>query len=59
MINDCIKALKQMKLTIACFDVLCSDDNYIIVESNTAPSLASYGITYYSNHLKKYYDTKL
>lgn len=59
MINDCIKVLKQMKLTIACFDVLCSDDKYIIVESNTAPSLASYGITYYSNHLKKYYDIRL
>lgn len=59
MVNDCIKALKQMKLTIACFDVLCGDNNYIIVESNTAPSLASYGITYYSNHLKKYYDTRL
>lgn len=59
MINDCIKVLKQMKLTIACFDILCSNNNYIIVESNTAPSLASYGITYYSNHLKKYYDTRL
>lgn len=58
MIEECIVALKTMKLTIACFDILCSNDNYIIVESNTAPSLASYGITYYSNHLKKYYDTR-
>lgn len=58
MIEDCVKALKQMNLTIACFDVLCSNDRYIIVESNTAPSLATYGITYYSNHLKKYYDTR-
>lgn len=58
MIKDCVKALKQMQLTIACFDVLCSNDNFIIVESNTAPSLASYGITYYSNHLKKWYDIR-
>ncbi|MEG1495446.1 MAG: hypothetical protein RRZ84_07795 [Romboutsia sp.] len=56
MILECIKALKQMQLTIACFDILCSNDRYIILESNTAPSLASYGITYYGNHLKKYYD---
>lgn len=47
-----------MDLTIACFDILCSDNSYIIVESNTAPSLASFGITYYGNHLKKYYDTR-
>lgn len=56
IISDCLKVLKEMRLTIACFDVLCSDNKYIIVESNTAPSLATYGITYYSNHLKKYYD---
>lgn len=59
MIADCTQALKQMQLTIACFDVLCSNNDYIIVESNTAPSLATYGITYYSNHLKKYYDSRL
>lgn len=59
IINDCIKALKEMQLTIACFDILCSNNDYIIVESNTAPSLATYGITYYSNHLRKYYDTRL
>lgn len=58
IISDCIKALKQMDLTIACFDILCSDNSYIIVESNTSPSLASFGITYYGNHLKKYYDTR-
>lgn len=58
LINDCIKVLKEMKLTIACFDILCCNNDFIIVESNTAPSLATYGITYYSNHLKKWYDTK-
>lgn len=59
MIEHCIKALKEMQLTIACFDVLCSNNKFIIVESNTAPSLASYGLTYYSNHLKKWYDIRL
>lgn len=58
IINDCIKALQKMNLTIACFDILCSANDFIIVESNTAPSLATYGITYYSNHLKKWYDTR-
>lgn len=59
MIEHCIKALKEMHLTIACFDVLCSNNKFIIVESNTAPSLASYGLTYYCNHLKKWYDSRL
>lgn len=48
-----------MHLTIACFDILASNYGYQIIESNTAPSLGSYGITYYSNHLKKYYDSRL
>lgn len=59
MVNDCKKVLKQMHLTIACFDILASNYGYQIIESNTAPSLGSYGITYYSNHLKKYYDSRL
>lgn len=59
IIADCMKVLRGMRLTIACFDILCSDNSYIIVESNTAPCLATYGITYYTNHLKKYYDYKL
>lgn len=58
MVSDCIKVMKEMKLTIACFDILCSNNFFIIVESNTAPSLASYGITHYNNHLKKWYDSK-
>lgn len=59
IIRDCILALKEMDLTIACFDVLCSNNKFIIVESNTAPSLASFGLTYYINHLKKWYDSRL
>lgn len=58
IIDDCVKALKQMNLTIACFDVLSSNNDYIIVESNTAPALAINGLTYYCNHLKKYYDSR-
>lgn len=55
IISDCCLALKELKLQIACFDILCSDNNFIIVESNTAPALATYGLTYYNNHLRKYY----
>lgn len=58
VIHDCTQALREMHLTIACFDVLCSNNGFIIVESNTAPSLATYGLTYYSNHLRKWYDSK-
>lgn len=58
MIQDCVKAMKVIGLDIACFDVLCSNNNWIIVESNTAPSLASYGNTFYSNHLIKYYGSR-
>lgn len=55
IIESCQKTMRYMNLNIACFDVLCCDNDYIIVESNTAPSLAINGITFYSNHIQKYY----
>lgn len=58
IIEQCISALKEMNLHIACFDILCSNNDFIIVESNTAPSLGVYGLTYYSNHIRKYYENR-
>ena len=58
IVEDCQTVMKAMGLHIACFDILCSNDNFIIVESNTAPSLADYGLTFYSNHIQKYYGTR-
>lgn len=55
IIIACQKAMIEMSLNIACFDILCCNNDFIIVESNTAPSLADFGITYYSNHIQKYY----
>lgn len=59
IILACQKVMKEMQLHITCFDVLCCNDKFIIVESNTAPCLADFGITYYSNHIQKYYGTRL
>lgn len=58
MIEDCQKIMKNMKLDIICFDVLCSNNEFIIVESNTAPCLANNGINYYCNHLNKYFKNR-
>lgn len=58
IVKDCITSLKAIGLTIGCFDVLACNNNYIIVESNSAPSLANYGLTYYMNHLIKYYGNR-
>lgn len=58
MIEDCKKVMRMIDLTICCFDVLCSNDDFILLESNTAPALGSYGLTYYSNHLMKYYNDR-
>ena len=44
-----------MNMHILCFDILCCDNDFIIVETNSAPALATYGLTYYSNHIQKYY----
>lgn len=59
MLTECHSAMIEMGLHIACFDVLCSNNEFIVVESNTAPSLADYGITYYSNHIQKYYGARI
>lgn len=58
MIENCKLAMKEMNLQICCFDVLCSNNDFIIVESNTAPALGNYGITFYSNHLMKWYGSR-
>lgn len=55
IIEDCQKICKAMNMNILCFDVLCGDNNFIIVETNSAPALATYGLTYYANHIQKYY----
>lgn len=59
VIDDCIKAMSVMHLDIACFDILCSNTEWILLESNSAPSLANFGLNIYCNHLKKYYDTRV
>ena len=55
IIESCQKVMHCMDLHIACFDILCCNNDFIIVESNTAPSLAINGIMFYSNHIQKYY----
>lgn len=56
--QECIKALNSLQLDIACFDVkveakrdsngrIRENPDFIIIESNTAPSLAEIGINHY------------
>lgn len=58
IISDCQKICKAMNMNILCFDVLACDNSFIIVETNSAPALATYGLTYYSNHIQKYYGNR-
>lgn len=58
IVEDCINALKSLGLDIAAFDVkVQSKDNicpkYIILESNSAPSLGEIGINKYKEQLIK------
>lgn len=55
IIEDCKQFMEYVSLDITCFDVLCNNTEFIIVESNTAPSLGPYGLSVYINHLNKYY----
>lgn len=55
LIKECQMICKAMNMHILCFDILCCDNDFIIVETNSAPALATYGLTYYSNHIQKYY----
>lgn len=55
IIKECQIICEAMQMNILCFDILCCDNDFIIVETNSAPALATYGLTYYSNHIQKYY----
>lgn len=55
IINECKQVCKAMNMNILCFDILCSNNNFILVETNSAPALATYGLTQYLNHIQKYY----
>lgn len=54
--EDCIKYMDLVGLDICAFDVKCNDSTFIILESNTAPSLGNHGIEVYKNHFQKYYN---
>lgn len=55
IISDCVKALKELKLDIAAFDVKVSKDgNYIIIESNSAPSFGAITLEKYKQEIEKY-----
>lgn len=56
IVNDCVKALKALKLDIAAFDVKCegngkANPDWIILESNSAPALGEVGIKKYSEKI--------
>lgn len=54
IVNDCMNAMKSIGLDIAAFDVKVSlNGKYIILESNSAPSLKETGIQKYSQELMK------
>lgn len=42
-------------LDICAFDVKSDDNSYIILESNTSPSLGEVGLNVYKNYFYKYY----
>lgn len=52
---DCKKYMEITGLDICAFDVKSDDNSYIILESNTSPSLGDYGISVYRNYLLKHY----
>lgn len=58
IIEDCQKICQDMNMNILCFDILCCNDSFIIVETNSAPALADFGLTYYANHIQKYYGNR-
>jgi glutathione synthase/RimK-type ligase-like ATP-grasp enzyme len=57
--EDCIKYMKHVGLDICAFDVKSDDNSFIILESNTAPSLGEYGLSIYKNHFYKYYNESI
>lgn len=59
IVDDCIKALKQMNLDIAAFDIKVSrNGDWIVLESNTAPSLKENGLEKYKLALTNIIDSK-
>ena len=59
IVEDCIKALKALHLDIAAFDIKVQTNTqenpkYIILESNSAPALGTYGIQQYKQMLTSY-----
>lgn len=58
IVNDCIKALDKIGLDIAAFDIKVQsnkykDPKYIILESNSAPSLGEIGVEKYKTELTR------
>ena len=60
IVADCIKALKELCLDIAAFDVKVNRrGDWILLESNSAPSLKERGIERYKATLKQIIEDKL
>jgi len=60
IVDDCVKALKTIGLDIAAFDVKVNrSGKWILLESNSAPSLKERGIERYTQALNKIIQNKL
>lgn len=60
IVNECINALKALKLDIAAFDVKVSKKgDFIIMESNSAPALGERGIQEYTKIIKEWIDLNI
>lgn len=57
--EDCIRYMEEVGLDICAFDIKSDNTDFIILESNTAPSLGPHGIEMYRNHLLKYYNESI
>lgn len=53
--EDCKRYMEVTGLDICAFDVKSDDNSYIILESNTSPSLGEVGLNVYKNYFYKYY----
>lgn len=60
IVNECINALKALRLDIAAFDVKVSKKgDFIIMESNSAPALGERGIQEYTKIIKEWIDLNI
>lgn len=60
IVADCIKAMKQLKLDIVAFDIKVNrNGDWILLESNSAPSLKEQGIAKYKQALTQIINYKL